>query len=122
MNYVMRHGRRIAVITDDFGIAAKPRGRKNRDFVLTTRSQFELLRTARGTATLKVFLHLQFLIFRSRTKSVRLPNVTLSKSNIGRDAKRAALSELEGMGLIRVTRYQYRSPEIVILDVPDGTS
>ena len=115
-NYVIRHGRRIEIERVDLGIAAKPRGRK-KDIVLTTRAQFELLRTARCTATLKVFLHLQFLIFRSITKSVRLTNVTLAKSNIGPDAKRAALSELESLGLIRVTRFQYRSPEVVILDL-----
>jgi hypothetical protein len=119
-NYVIRHGRRIEIVTNDFGSTAKPRTTKKRDFVMTTRAQFDRLVAARHLATLKVFLHLQFLIFRSHTKSVRLANVTLAKSNIARREKRMALSELECMGLIRVTRYKNRSPEIVILDLAEG--
>jgi hypothetical protein len=120
MNYVIRHGRRIEVVTHDFGIAVKRRSKK-RDFVMTSRAQFDRLVTARHIASLKLFLHLQFLIFRSHTKSIRLANVTLTKNNISRKGKRAALAELEQMGLIRVTRYPRRSPEIVILDLPEAT-
>jgi hypothetical protein len=54
MNYVIRDGRRIAVVTKDFG---KPR-KKKRDFVITTRAQFERLCTARRAATFKVFYQL----------------------------------------------------------------
>lgn len=118
-NYVIRHGRRIEVISDDFGILAKPRGRKKRDFVMTTRAQIELLCTARHHATTKVFLHLQLLVFKSYSKSARLPNAALAKSKINRAAKQRALRELECMGLIKVTRFRHRSPEIVILDLPD---
>ena len=114
MNYVIRDGRRIAVVTKDFDV--KPR-KKKRDFVITTRAQFERLCTARRAATFKVFYQLQFLIFRSQTKSVRLANVTLAKCNVSRKQKRAALIELETKGLIRVTRYRHRSPEVVILDL-----
>jgi hypothetical protein len=113
MNYVIRDGRRIAVVTKDFG---KPR-KKKRDFVITTRAQFERLCTARRAATFKVFYQLQFLIFRSHIKSVRLANVTLAKCNVSRKQKRAALIELETKGLIRDTRYRHRSPEVVILDL-----
>jgi hypothetical protein len=116
MSYVMRHGRRIEVETLDLGIPAKPRGRKNRDFVMITRTQFNRLGTVRAAATLKVFLLIQFLVFRSHTKSIRLANVTLSEHNISRGQKRRALADLETLGLIRVTRCRHRSPEIIILD------
>ena len=114
--YVIRNGRRIAVVTDDFDVKPK---RKKRDFVMVTRAQFERLCTTRHPGiTLKVFLHLQFLIFRSHQKSVRLGNITLGKRGVSRKQKRAALIELETVGLIRVTRYRHHSPEIVILDLP----
>jgi hypothetical protein len=118
MNYVVRRGRRIAVITNDSGIASKPRGRKNRDFVMLTRAQFERLCTTRSAATFKVFLLIQFLIFRSHTKSIRLANATLAKYNVSRRQKRAALIELETSGLIQITRYRHRSPEIAIRGLP----
>jgi hypothetical protein len=117
-NYVMRHGRRIVVETLDTGIPAKSRGRKNRDFVMITRTQFERLCATRiPVATFKVFLLLQFLVFRSRTKSVRLANVTAAKYGISRIQKRTALMRLETLGVIQVTRCRHRSPEIVVLDL-----
>jgi hypothetical protein len=118
VKYVYRHGRRIAVETYDFGVS-NWRTRKKHDFVMLSRTQFEQLCTTRRVATFKVFHQLQFLIFRSRTKSVRLANVTLAKTKVGREGKRMALAELERMGLIQVTRYPHRSPEIVILDPPE---
>jgi hypothetical protein len=118
MSYVMRHGRRIEVEVMDLGIPAKPRGRKRRDFVQTTRAQFERLCATRITVTtFKVFLLLQFLVFRSRTKSVQLANVTAAKYGISRIQKRTALMRLETLGLIQVTRCRHRSPEIVVLDL-----
>jgi hypothetical protein len=119
MTYVMRQGRRIATVTDDLGITAKPPGRKNRDFVMLTRAQFERLCTIRRSEVpFKLFLLIQFLIFRSHTKSIRLANVTLAKYKISRGQKRRALLELETRGLIRVTRYRHRSPEIAIWGLP----
>jgi hypothetical protein len=117
-NYVIRHGRRIEVETLDLGIPAKPRARKKRDFVMTTRAQFDRLCAARTATTFKVFLLIQFLVFRSRTKSVRLANVTLAECGVDRWQKYRALAQLETMGLIRVMRCRHRSPEIIILDLP----
>jgi hypothetical protein len=114
--FVMRNDRRIAVETKNFDHLFKPKMKK-RDFVMTTRAQFERLCTTRRAATFKVFHQLQFLIFKSHTKSVRLGNVTLAKYNISRKQKRAALIELETLGLIRITRYRHRSPEVIILDL-----
>lgn len=118
IGYVMRKGRRIAVENYVSPGMPKPR-KKKRDFVMTTRTQIELLCTARHHATVKVFLYLQLLIFKSYTKSVRLPNAALARYKIGRTAKQVAVCELERMGLIRVTRFRHRSPEVVILDLPD---
>ena len=116
--FLMRNGRRIAVISDDLDYVAKPK-KKNRDFVMVTRAQFERLCTiTRSEVTFKLFLLIQFLIFRSHTKSIRLANVTLAKYDIGRGAKRRALLELETKGLIRVTRCRHRSPEITIRELP----
>lgn len=117
IEYVMRGERRIAVGNYVPPRMPKPR-KKKRDFVMMTRAQFERLCTMRRAATFKVFHQLQFLIFRSYTKSVRLANVTVAKCNVSRKQKRAALIELETAGLIRVTRYRNRSPEVVILDLP----
>ena len=114
MNYVIRDGRRIAVVTKDFDV--KPRKKKAQKLI-TTRAQFERLCTVRRAATFKVFYQLQFLIFRSHIKSVRLAKFPLAKCNASRKQKRAALIELETKGLIRVTRYRHRSPEVVILDL-----
>jgi len=114
----MRDGRRIEVETLNTGVLLPNRRTRKKDFIITTRAQIELLCTARHHATVKVFLYLQLLIFKSYRKSVRLPNAALAKSKINRAAKQAALSELECMGLIRVTRYRHRAPEIIILDLP----
>jgi hypothetical protein len=118
MNYVIRHGRRIEVEELDLGIPAKPRGRKRRDFVMVARTQLERLCTVRSAVTIKVFLLIQFQVFRSRTKSASLANVTASKYGISRWQKCRALVELETKGLIQVTRYSHRSPEISIPELP----
>lgn len=84
---------------------------------MTTREQSERLDTANHLATAKVFRRLQFLAFKSRGKPVRLANAALARRDVDRKAKRLALRELECMGLIRVTRCQHHSPEVVILDL-----
>jgi hypothetical protein len=102
---------------------SKRRKKRRRDFVLTTRAQCELLMTARHAATLKIFLYLQFLIFRSRTKTVQLANVALAtKSKITPKTKRKALTELERLGLIRIIRHRRRAPEIAILELAEDPS
>lgn len=119
--FVMRNGRRIAVVSDDLDYVAKPK-RKRRDFVMVTRAQFERLITIRSVATVRIFLHLQFLIFKSYTKSARLTPASLTKNGIVIDpkTKQAALLKLEKLGLIQVTRFRHHSPEIVILDLPEA--
>lgn len=110
----------MPVMTPTLAAAIKRKRKRQQDFVMTTRAQFDQLATARHLATVKVFLCIQFLVFRSSSKSVRLANVALARAGIGRNGKRAALAELEGLGLIRVTRYAHRSPEIQILDLSEG--
>ena len=110
-------GKLIAVETDPrWNGEPKPK-RKKREFAMLTRTQFALICTSphRGIV-LVVFLHLKFLIFRSHTKSVRLTNIALANCNVGREGKRTALLELERLGLIQVTRFRHRSPQVTIVD------
>jgi hypothetical protein len=114
VNYVIRQGRHIEVET--VGPPTKRR-RCRQAFILTTRAQSDRLDTAHHLATAKIFRQLQFLAFKSRGKPVRLANAALARADIGRKAKRLALQELEGMGLIRVARCQHHSPDVVVLDL-----
>jgi hypothetical protein len=116
--YVIRHGRRIEIETHVTGISPKPR-RRRRDFIMTTRAQSDRLDRATCFASERIFRHLQFLSFKARGKPVRLANAALAQRSIGRNGKRAALAELECLGLIQVVRRRHHSPEVIILDLPE---
>ena len=116
MNYVMRYGRRIAIQTM---AAPIPTRRKRSPFIITSKAQSDRLDAARHIATSKVFRRLQFLIFKSRGKSIQLANVALTRCGVDRKAKGLALRELERLGLVQVVWHQHRSPEVTVLDLPD---
>jgi hypothetical protein len=103
MSYVMRRGRRIEVETISNLPAPTNRRRRKRDFIITTRAQSDRLNTVNSSATIKIFLYLQFLSFKSSGKPVRLANVALAQKGIDRFAKWRALWKLENLGLIQVT-------------------
>jgi hypothetical protein len=71
-------------------------------------------------ATAKVFRHLQFLSFKAGGKPVRLANITLWRKGISRYTKLRALQELEELGLIQMTRRPRKSPEIIVLTLPES--
>jgi hypothetical protein len=96
--------------------------RRSREFVKVFLAQSDRLDKAVNVATIKVFLHLLRLDFKSRGKPVRLANADLSRKGIHRKAKSRALYELETLGLIGVERRPRKSPEITILQLPDGST
>src|SRR5262249_45428814 len=96
-----RHCRRFAVqeLTVP-GIEPKPKRAKQRNFIVTTKAQSDRLDLAKHFATERVFRQLQFLSFKAWGQTFRLANTALVKRGISRKAKRAALAELEKLGLI----------------------
>jgi hypothetical protein len=98
--YIVRHGRRIAVITDDLGIGPKKRRRR---FALIPMSWLETIfkRCAGSDVTLKVALLLLHEYWRNGKRPVKLTNAALAKIGVGRESKRRALAELRQMGAVK---------------------
>jgi hypothetical protein len=120
--FVWSHGKRIEVETVDLGdLGITPRRLRRHRFVMITKGQANRLMYARRATTLKLFLELLFLSFKVRGKSFQLANVGLNnKHRIGRHQKYRCLLELETLRLIRVCRMHGKSPEILIIPVPDN--
>ena len=101
--------------------ATRVRRRRKRDFIIVHRWQSDRLDQAVHAATERVFRYVLFRRFRATGRMLKLGNTALRERRVGRKAKRAALLELEGLGLIRVYRRPRRSPEIEVLDEGGGT-
>jgi len=93
---------------------AKPR-RRQREFVMVSREQFDQVAKAKHFAAERVFLHLLFLSWRSPDKPVKLANAGLASLGVGRYIKRQVLRELEALDLIRVERHHKKSPMVTVL-------
>jgi hypothetical protein len=96
------------------GIAATKRERRKRDFAQISRDQFERLTKTTNASSLKIFLHLLFLNWRSPGRAIRLANGALELIGVSRYAKRRALPELKKLGLIKLRKRERKSPEIVV--------
>jgi hypothetical protein len=66
-------------------------------------------------STFKLALHLLHQHWRTGGKDIPLSNVMLATSGlVSRETKRRALKELEGLGLVTVTRCRRRAPRVRI--------
>jgi hypothetical protein len=63
-----------------------------------------------GGKTYAVALELLQLAFRRKSRTITLPNTTVSAAGISRSAKARALADLEKRGLIWVERRPRKSP------------
>jgi|SRR5258708_6650960 hypothetical protein len=117
--YVFRHGRRIAVTTDDFGIGRK---KKRQRFALMPMSWLEtvLRRRAGSDVTLKVVLLLLHEYWRNGKRPIKLTNVALAKIGVNPESKRRALGRLRQMGVINVEGRKGKNPLIAFLLDPDS--
>jgi hypothetical protein len=70
--------------------------------------------------TLEVSCAIWFLRFVTNSLCVKLSNQLLKEFGVDRFAKNRALQVLEESGLISVSRRAGRSPEVTILECPDG--
>jgi hypothetical protein len=113
--YVVRHGRRIAVEVLP-SAAVKPKRTRRSQFVQVPLAWVERLQTARCIGSYRLALHLLFQHWRSGGKPVKLSNLALAELGV-RDpkSKRRALSELEQLGLVGVERHPKKSPVVTVL-------
>jgi hypothetical protein len=101
--YVMRHGKRIAVEVETLEI--KPAKTKPATYVQITWAQVERLRdAARSGTTTRVFHLLLFRSFRSRGESFKLSADAFSNDGVSRTTQWRALCELRRLGLITADR------------------
>jgi hypothetical protein len=114
--FVYRKGRKIEVETIDPG----PPPRRRRRFVILTQGQTHRIYNSEKASTIKLMLGLLHRAFKAGGKPFRLGNVGLVKLGIvDRRTKYRALSELEGFGLISVSRKHGKSPVVTILGLPE---
>jgi hypothetical protein len=99
----------------DTGIAAAKRVRRRREFAQISREQLERLSPTMSSATLKVFLFLLLIDWKSPGKPILVANGGIKQLGVSRFAKSRALSELGELGLIKLKKRTRKSPEIVIL-------
>ena len=109
--YVIRHGRRIAVETLESKVPAKPKRIKRDQFVQVPLIWVERLQAARCVGSYRLALHLLFQHWKSGGKPIKLSNAVLSTPK----AKWRALRELERLELISVERSAKKSPRVMIL-------
>jgi hypothetical protein len=72
----------------------------------------------RGKGPLAVALAIRFESGRKNSLKVRLTNPLAAKFGVDRKVKYAALTALEGAGLIKVDRAPKKTPTVTIIEVP----
>jgi hypothetical protein len=98
----------------DTGIAATKRARRRREFAQISREQLERLSPTTSSATLKVFLFLLLIDWKSPGKPIVVANGGVKQLGVSRFAKKRALCELKKLGLIKLRERGNKSPVIVV--------
>ena len=115
MNYVMRQGKRIEVITHDFGIAPKKRRKSFRAvWVKVPRNWITSLRRSRSVRTYELALMILMAAYERQTDTITLSGETTSW--MSREKRRRAAWELAELGLIRVEGGGHKALKVVILN------
>jgi hypothetical protein len=111
--YVIRHGRRIAIKT--LNPIGTPKRKRAEPFVMVPLRWAE--QAARATSTPKAFvwLWLLHLTWKAKNNTVPLSNGQLQKPGVHRHTKARALKELEAAGLIRVVQGHRKTPVVTVL-------
>jgi hypothetical protein len=115
---VIRQGRCIEVVTVDTG--AKPSRVRRREAGLFVKLPLQWAAAAnKATRTPKalVWVLLHHIAWQTKSTTFPLPNGTLKRYGIRREAKRRALMELEAAGLIAVKRCRSRAPIVTLIGV-----
>ena len=120
MNYVMRQGRQIAVVTLDplakLGDIGRPNKRKKwrRQYVQFPWAWIERLQAARRVSTYRLALLLVYESWRTGGQPIVLSNVLSTTAGLSRRTKWNALRELESLVLVKVERRRNKSPRVVL--------
>jgi hypothetical protein len=112
MSYVLRHGRRIEVVTLDTGTAAKPK--RSGLFVMVPMTWVERLAAQRSVAVWPVAIRILHLDWKSAGQPVVLGNMALRELGVGPEGKKSGLAILEGLGLISVKRRPGCAPRVTL--------
>ena len=114
MNYVMRQGKLIEVVTIET-VVGQRKARRQEPFAMVPLAW--AASAAKATRTRKALVWILLLHTAWRTKSATFPlsNAGLAKSGVSREIKRRALAELEAAGLIVVERAPGRAPRVTML-------
>jgi hypothetical protein len=137
-DYVIRHGRRIAVSVfepdgaekeafnlDDYRASLEMKGKSRRHkkgFVMVPETWMQRLTKATRVGTIKLGLRLLYASWKSNGAPIKVSNEMATAAGLGRDPKRRkfrALAELEGFGLIAVERCKKQAPVVTMLLLTD---
>jgi hypothetical protein len=106
MNYVLRHGRRIEVVTLDTGVAAKPK-QPAAPFIGCPVSWFAwVLPRAKSKEQLALALYLYRRCCVCRSGTVTVPAGQLTQIGLGRWSKYKLLTALKGSGVVHIERWE----------------
>jgi hypothetical protein len=99
------------------GPATRPRTRQPRgkEFTMLPKTWSRCLAHTKHIATYKVAVHLLHQHWKEKGAWLTLANTTVE--GVTRDGKRAALDEMEDMGLIEVERRSNKSPRVRVRNV-----
>lgn len=124
MNYVerpgepiFRHGRRIEIIELVSSSSSGAKVKWKRVYTVVPYTWEVGLRGCRAVSTYKLAMHLLYAHWYNGGRPIRLANVGLVATGVGRNEKRRGLVYLEGKGLISIERRPRKSPLIACLQM-----
>ena len=101
----------------------KPKPKKwRREYVRVPWEWVERLQSSRRVSTYRLALLLLYEFWRTGERPVVLSNISALPEGLSRRSKWNALTELEGLGLIRVERTSRKSPRVTPLYLSQDTS
>jgi len=116
MNYIMRHGRRIAIVTVNPDVASKARRKPRRraQWVKLPRHWITSLRRSRSTSTLQLAHTILLATYERKDAGGELTLSSKVVTHMSRWSKVRAARELAELGLIRITQEGKGAPRVTI--------
>jgi hypothetical protein len=113
-DYVIRHGRKIAVETVETNVKPTPR-RQAEPFAKVPLEWAVKAAKATRTPQALVWVLLLRLAWQAKDKPFPFSNAALARCGVNREAKRRTLAALEAAGLVKVERQHGRSPIVTLV-------
>jgi hypothetical protein len=116
VEYVISHGRRIAVKTlNPLKPEEKIRRRRGDTFAMVPLEWAARAAIATNTPKAMVWVWLAYQAWRTKSRQFVAGNMALAGMGVTRKSKNAALRQLEAAGLIKVEWRKWKSPIVTLL-------